>query len=241
MGLSSLDLDSCRGKMLEGTSIPGEKKEVTIMYVIDGSSTRKIIGDIFDEYLRKFHWYSCIRTIHSEGFKANGFVVSVYDFPGVDKAINSVYRIGGKVVGLKRTVFVGGIPRSMGEDDFKRYFSEHGTIIEHEIVRKHGTRKSCGYGFLIFDSLKAVDTLVKKAKRGEIKIEGSSKKIKIKKIEVRKYRRPAHPLEFDFEEEEEDDLSESDSESANGCGEDSAGACKEDPKIASSCSASSGV
>jgi len=45
-------------------------------------------------------------------------------------------------------------------DELKNFFSKHGNVVEHEIIRDHTTKRSRGFGFVVFDSDKAVDNLL---------------------------------------------------------------------------------
>ncbi|KVI02099.1 Nucleotide-binding, alpha-beta plait, partial [Cynara cardunculus var. scolymus] len=59
-----------------------------------------------------------------------------------------------------KKIFVGGIPTSVTEDEFKGFFSKHGKVVEHEIIRDHATKRSRGFGFIVFDSEQVVDTIL---------------------------------------------------------------------------------
>lgn len=45
-------------------------------------------------------------------------------------------------------------------DELKSFFSEYGKVVEHEIIRDHTTKRSRGFGFIVFDSDKVVDNLL---------------------------------------------------------------------------------
>lgn len=45
-------------------------------------------------------------------------------------------------------------------DEFKSFFSKYGKVVEHEIIRDHATKRSRGFGFIVFDSEKVVDSLL---------------------------------------------------------------------------------
>jgi hypothetical protein len=45
-------------------------------------------------------------------------------------------------------------------DEFKNFFSKYGKVAEHEIIRDHVTKRSRGFGFIVFDSEKAVDNML---------------------------------------------------------------------------------
>lgn len=45
-------------------------------------------------------------------------------------------------------------------DEFKNFFSKHGKVVEHEIIRDHVTKRSRGFGFIVFDNEQAVDDIL---------------------------------------------------------------------------------
>lgn len=45
-------------------------------------------------------------------------------------------------------------------DEFKNFFEKFGGIKEHQIMRDHSTNRSRGFGFITFDTEKAVDDLI---------------------------------------------------------------------------------
>ena len=45
-------------------------------------------------------------------------------------------------------------------DEFKIFFSKYGKVVEHEIIRDHVTKRSRGFGFIVFDGEKAVDNML---------------------------------------------------------------------------------
>lgn len=47
-------------------------------------------------------------------------------------------------------------------DELKNFFSKHGKVVEHQIIRDHETNRSRGFGFVIFDSEDAVDEMLSK-------------------------------------------------------------------------------
>lgn len=47
-------------------------------------------------------------------------------------------------------------------DELKNFFSKHGKVLEHQIIRDHETNRSRGFGFVIFDSEEVVDELLSK-------------------------------------------------------------------------------
>jgi heterogeneous nuclear ribonucleoprotein A1/A3 len=56
-------------------------------------------------------------------------------------------------------------------DDFKDFFENFGAVVEHQIMHDHQTRRSRGFGFVVFDSEQVVDELL--AKGNMIDLAGS--------------------------------------------------------------------
>ncbi|KAK9925271.1 hypothetical protein M0R45_033600 [Rubus argutus] len=59
-----------------------------------------------------------------------------------------------------KKIFVGGIPRTVNEDEFGTFFSHFGEIKEHRIIRDHSTGGSRGFGFITFQTEQAVDDIL---------------------------------------------------------------------------------
>ncbi|KAK9087270.1 hypothetical protein Syun_029664 [Stephania yunnanensis] len=59
-----------------------------------------------------------------------------------------------------KKIFVGGVPTTVSEDEFENFFSKHGKVVEHQIIRDHNTNRSRGFGFIIFDHEQVVDDLL---------------------------------------------------------------------------------
>ncbi|MBA0605349.1 hypothetical protein Godav_017936 [Gossypium davidsonii] len=85
-----------------------------------------------------------------------------------------------------KKIFVGGIPTSVTEDEFKNFFSKYGKVVEHEIIRDHATKRSRGFGFIVFDNEKVVENLL--GNGNMIDMEGSQ--VEIKKAEPKKASNP---------------------------------------------------
>lgn len=45
-------------------------------------------------------------------------------------------------------------------DELKSFFSKYGKVVEHEIIRDHVTKRSRGFGFIVFDNEQVVDSLL---------------------------------------------------------------------------------
>ena len=45
-------------------------------------------------------------------------------------------------------------------DELKEFFSKFGKVLEHEIIHDHATKRSRGFGFVVFDNEKVVDDIL---------------------------------------------------------------------------------
>ncbi|KAK9107354.1 hypothetical protein Syun_023365 [Stephania yunnanensis] len=77
------------------------------------------------------------------------------------------------------TLFSGGFILSY---EFKNFFSKHGKVVEHQIIRDHNTNRSRGFGFIVFDHEQVVDDLL--ANGNMIDMVGTQ--VEIKKVSQRK-------------------------------------------------------
>ncbi|KAK3017278.1 hypothetical protein RJ639_007390 [Escallonia herrerae] len=130
--------------------------------------------------------------------RPRGFGFITYADPSVvDTVIVETHVINGKQVEIKRTIpkgsseskdfktkkiFVGGIPTSVTEDEFKSFFSKYGKVVEHEIIRDHVTKRSRGFGFIVFDNEQVVDTILVNGNM----IDMSGTQVEIKKAEPKR-------------------------------------------------------
>ncbi|KAL4598714.1 hypothetical protein ACB092_11G077600 [Castanea dentata] len=182
----------------------------------DGASPGKIfIGGLakdttYETFVSYFEKYGKItdsvimKDRHTHRPRGFGFIT--YEDPSVvDQMIQETHVINGKQVEIKRTIpkgsasaqandiktkkiFVGGIPTTVSEDEFKSFFSKYGKVVEHEIICDHVTKRSRGFGFIIFDSEKVVDNILSNGNM--IDMEGTQ--VEIKKAEPKKASNPAH-------------------------------------------------
>ncbi|KAK4754875.1 hypothetical protein SAY87_008632 [Trapa incisa] len=152
-------------------------------------------GEITDSVIMKDR-----KTGQPRGF---GFVT--YADPSVvDKVIEDTHVINGKQVEIKRTIpkgaagskdfktkkiFVGGIPSTVNEDEFKDFFTQFGDVKEHQIMRDHATNRSRGFGFITFDSEDAVDDLLSRGNRLEL----AGTQVEVKRAEPKKPNPPPPP------------------------------------------------
>ncbi|RAL45498.1 hypothetical protein DM860_014887 [Cuscuta australis] len=61
-----------------------------------------------------------------------------------------------------KKIFVGGLPSSVTESDFKEYFDQFGTITDVVVMYDHNTQRPRGFGFITYDSEEAVDNVLHK-------------------------------------------------------------------------------
>ncbi|XP_010483006.1 PREDICTED: heterogeneous nuclear ribonucleoprotein 1-like isoform X2 [Camelina sativa] len=61
-----------------------------------------------------------------------------------------------------KKIFVGGLPSSITEEEFKNYFDQFGTIADVVVMYDHNTQRPRGFGFITFDSDDAVDRVLLK-------------------------------------------------------------------------------
>ncbi|CAL5336081.1 unnamed protein product [Camellia sinensis] len=152
----------------------------------DGASPGKIfIGGLakdatLDQFTKYFGKYgeitdSVIMKDRHTG-RPRGFGFITYADPSVvDTVIAETHIINDKQVEIKRTIpkgssdsrdfktkkiFVGGIPTAVTEEEFKNFFSNYGKVVEHEIIRDHVTKRSRGFGFVVFDNEQVVDNVL---------------------------------------------------------------------------------
>ncbi|GMP53227.1 hypothetical protein CsSME_00018756 [Camellia sinensis var. sinensis] len=179
----------------------------------DGASPGKIfIGGLakdatLDQFTKYFGKYgeitdSVIMKDRHTG-RPRGFGFITYADPSVvDTVIAETHIINDKQVEIKRTIpkgssdsrdfktkkiFVGGIPTAVTEEEFKNFFSNYGKVVEHEIIRDHVTKRSRGFGFVVFDNEQVVDNVLSNGNM----IDMSGSQVEIKKAEPKKSSNPA--------------------------------------------------
>ncbi|KAB8108992.1 hypothetical protein EE612_045075, partial [Oryza sativa] len=115
-----------------------------------------------------------MRDKHTSQPRGFGFIT--YSNPAVvDRVMDDIHEFNGKQVEIKRTIpkdsvqskdfktkkiFVGGLPQALTEDDFKHFFQKYGPVVDHQIMRDHQTKRSRGFGFIVFSSDQVVDDLL---------------------------------------------------------------------------------
>lgn len=61
-----------------------------------------------------------------------------------------------------KKIFVGGLPSTITESDFKNYFDQFGTITDVVVMYDHNTQRPRGFGFITFDSEEGVEKVLYK-------------------------------------------------------------------------------
>lgn len=59
-------------------------------------------------------------------------------------------------------IFVGGLAPNVTDADFKEYFGAYGPIVESVVMTDKETSRSRGFGFITFESYRAVDEIMKR-------------------------------------------------------------------------------
>ncbi|GFS30450.1 RNA-binding (RRM/RBD/RNP motifs) family protein [Actinidia rufa] len=95
--------------------------------------------------------------------RARGFGFVVFADPAVaERVIMEKHNIdeGSPCPGRTRKIFVGGLPSTITESDFKKYFEQFGTITDVVVMYDHNTQRPRGFGFITYDSEDAVDKVL---------------------------------------------------------------------------------
>ncbi|GAB2298967.1 hypothetical protein Dimus_033043 [Dionaea muscipula] len=71
------------------------------------------------------------------------------------KSSSSIHGSPGPV--RTKKIFVGGLPSSITESEFKRYFDQFGIITDVVVMYDHNTQRPRGFGFITYDSEEAVE------------------------------------------------------------------------------------
>ncbi|KAL3653148.1 hypothetical protein CASFOL_002829 [Castilleja foliolosa] len=168
-----------------------------------GGLARDTTLDTFVKYFGKYGEITdsvIMKDRHTGRPRGFGFITYADPFV-VDTVIAETHVINGKQVEIKRTipkgsgdskefktkkVFVGGIPTSVTEDEFKSFFSKFGKVVEHEIIKDHVSKRSRGFGFIIFDNDQVVDSLLADGNM----IDMAGIQVEVKKAEPKK---PSNP------------------------------------------------
>ncbi|PKA65115.1 Heterogeneous nuclear ribonucleoprotein 1 [Apostasia shenzhenica] len=77
---------------------------------------------------------------------------------------NNIARNAGGVGGKIRTkkIFVGGLPSTLSEMEFRQYFEAYGTVTDVVVMYDQNTQRPRGFGFVSFDSEDCVDRVVER-------------------------------------------------------------------------------
>ncbi|KAL8528162.1 hypothetical protein ACS0TY_005826 [Phlomoides rotata] len=180
----------------------------------DGASPGKLfVGGLSrettsEQFIKQFSKYgeitdSVIMKDRNTGQPRGFGFVTYADAAVVDEVIEDTHIFHGKQVEIKRTIprgggskdfktkkiFVGGIPTTITEDEFRDFFSSFGEVKEQQIMRDHSSGRSRGFGFVTFESDRSVDDLLANGN----KIDFAGTQVEIKKAEPKKPNAPLPP------------------------------------------------
>ncbi|KAF7833201.1 heterogeneous nuclear ribonucleoprotein 1-like [Senna tora] len=206
-GIQDDDTESCCESGSGDDEDDVEEAEGWRRKIFIGGLARDTTLDTFVKYFEKYGEItdSVIMKDRHTG-RPRGFGFITYADPSVvDQVIQEDHVINGKQVEIKRTIpkgaaqendfktkkiFVGGIPSMVTEEELKNFFSKYGKVVEHEIIRDHTTKRSRGFGFVVFDNEKVVDNILTNGNM----IDMAGTQVEIKKAEPKKSSNPApHP------------------------------------------------
>ncbi|KAL6968155.1 hypothetical protein U1Q18_033957 [Sarracenia purpurea var. burkii] len=69
---------------------------------------------------------------------------------------------GGAVNYKTKKIFVGGLPSTLTEEEFRQYFENYGNVTDVVIMYDQNTKRPRGFGFITFDAEDAVDRVLHK-------------------------------------------------------------------------------
>jgi len=131
-------------------------------------------------------------TGRSRGF---GFV-TLSTSEDVDKAVRANLHLDGRKVEAKRAIpkrdmdnhakkiFVGGIPISLSNAEFRKYFEEFGRVLETQVMTDRESGRSRGFGFVTYED----ERMAEKVLRTVHTIHG--KPVEVKRAEPKKIEQP---------------------------------------------------
>lgn len=135
-------------------------------------------------------------TGRSRGF---GFVI-LASAEMLDKAVNTNLHLDGRRIEAKRAIpkremektlkklFVGGVPISLNNPEFKKYFEQFGAVSEAQVMTERDTGRSRGFGFVTFQD----EETAEKVLSVQHSIQG--KPVEVKKAEPKKVERQPRPI-----------------------------------------------
>jgi len=130
-------------------------------------------------------------TGRSRGF---GFVIVKHQ-DMLDKAVSTTLQLDGRKIEAKRAIpkrdmeklskklFVGGIPISLTQADFRKFFETFGTVAEAQVMTERESGRSRGFGFVTFHDDESVEKVLAKTHS----IQG--KPVEVKRAEPKKVER----------------------------------------------------
>eukprot|EP01125_Pyxidicula_operculata_P005543 TRINITY_DN1956_c0_g7_i1.p1 TRINITY_DN1956_c0_g7~~TRINITY_DN1956_c0_g7_i1.p1 ORF type:complete len:560 (-),score=179.55 TRINITY_DN1956_c0_g7_i1:247-1926(-) len=159
----SLSLSLSDGRLVEDDENEPEKHRKLFVGGLSWLTTEEGLQTYFEELGMPVQRVLIMRektTGRSRGF---GFVV-LKEPSDVDKAVKTVLTLDGRTVEAKRAIpkhdmdnpakkiFVGGIPVSLSNAEFRKYFETFGQVLESQVMTDRETGRSRGFGFVTFES-----------------------------------------------------------------------------------------
>ncbi|XVF61400.1 hypothetical protein PTKIN_Ptkin08bG0126600 [Pterospermum kingtungense] len=118
-----------------------------------------------------FNKYGDVKNVLIIPHKLIGFV-TFSDSLMAKNALQEEHIILGKKVDVKpakpraqtgnRKIFVGGLPPTITEEEFKEYFGTYGTITDAVVIYDKESHRFRGFGFVTFDSEEAAENVLQK-------------------------------------------------------------------------------
>ncbi|PPS09227.1 hypothetical protein GOBAR_AA11418 [Gossypium barbadense] len=81
----------------------------------------------------------------------------------------------------KRKIFVGGLPRSITDEEFKGYFEKFGSIVDAVVIHDKETKRSRGFGFVTYEAEESANLVL----RTNFHLL-NNKRVEVKKVTPRK-------------------------------------------------------
>ncbi|MBA0766148.1 hypothetical protein Gotri_015216 [Gossypium trilobum] len=134
--------------------------------VINGISTE------MDESILRRHFsaYGEVKHVVVDVKKAIAFVTFV-DHSKAQISLQQQHIILGRKVEVrpakpkveigKRKIFVGGLPRSITDEEFKGYFEKFGSIVDAVVIHDKETKRSRGFGFVTYEAEESANLVLR--------------------------------------------------------------------------------
>jgi len=133
--------------------------------------------------------------------RSRGFGFAILKNPDLlDKAVSSSLHLDDRRIEAKRAIpkremektmkklFVGGIPISLNNAEFKKYFEQFGAVTESQVMTERETGRSRGFGFVTFHEEETAERVL----ATQHAIQG--KPVEVKRAEPKKVERQPRPI-----------------------------------------------